>query len=109
MKILNRYSGWYGKYKNDIKPKIPYRVVKIENDMGVTIPSLENAREEAHSSKQARYLFFKKYPVLRDYEGAGLQIEVEIDQEALEQRKQIEKLDQQRQEETVQNAWWNKD
>ncbi len=106
--LENNYSQWYDSFKKSKqKPKSPYRVIRIENDIGVPVSGLENERVEAYSSSQARVLFFDKHPRLQDYLEAGIQIEVELDAEMLRQRQQIEELEKQHQEETVQNAWWN--
>jgi len=107
MKIPNIYSSWYGKYKKDENPKSPYKVVKIENDMGVPVSGLEEVRLDAYSPAQARLFFLQKYPQLEDYLSMGYQIEVELDNVSLQQRQQIEKMERQREEETIQNAWWN--
>ena len=106
----NTYGSWYVSYKQaqQKSQKAPYRVVKIENDIGVPIVGLENARIEAFSSAQARILFLRKYPKLQDYLSAGLKVEAELDDEMLRQRQQIAEMEQQKKEEFVQNAWWNK-
>jgi hypothetical protein len=109
MTISNKYSSWYSKYKKDEKPKAPYRIVKIEHDIGVPVSGLENVRIDAYSPAQARFLFLKKYPKLQDYLNMGFQIEAELDEEILRQRKQLAEMERQREEERIQNAWWNND
>ena len=107
MEIPNIYSSWYGKYKKDENPKAPYKVVKIEHDMGVPVSGLEEVRLDAYSPSQARLLFLQKYPKLQDYLSMGFEVEVELDNVLLQQRQQIAKMERQNEEETIQNAWWN--
>ena len=107
MGISNKYSGWYGSYKGDKKPTEPYSVVKIKNDMGEPISGMEKVRIEAYSPVQARFLFLEQYSRLKDYLEMGFQIEVELDEEMLKQRQQIEEVERQDEEQFVQDAWWN--
>lgn len=106
----NRYSSWYGSYRTSQQKnaKSPYKIMKIEHDMGVPIPGLEEARLEAFSPAQARVLFLRKYPKLQDYLSMGYQVEAELDGEMLRQRKQIADMEKKRVDEFVQDAWWNK-
>ena len=108
MRKENRYSSWYDKFRNEQEPdkKAPYRVLKIENDIGVPVSGMEDVRVEAYSPAQARVLFLKKYPRLNDYLSMGFQVEVELDSEMLRQRRQIAEMERQHQEENIQNAWW---
>ena len=111
MRIPNKYSGWYGKYKADEnqKQKAPYRIVRIQYDQAMPIPGLENATLDAWSPAQARTLFLKKHPKLEDYIARGYQIEAELDTEKWRQRQQIAEIERKRKEEQIQNAWWNND
>lgn len=103
----NKYSSWYDKHKEE-NVTSPYKVVKIENDQSMPMPGLENITVEALSAAQARHLFLQRYTKLSDYLNMGIKIEVELDNEKLRQRKQIEEMEAQQEEEFIQDAWWNK-
>ena len=111
MKNLNTNNDWYVEYRRQAQkqPTSPYKVVRIEHDVGIPISGLEDARVEAYSASQARALFLQKYPRLRDYQGMGWTIEAELDNEALRQRKQVNEAFHLQEEENIQNAWWNND
>lgn len=104
--ILNKYNRWYGLYKEQSKEKYPYKITKIENDIGVDIPGLEDVRIDAYSSSQARFLFLDRYTRLKDYLANGFEIEAELDNELLKQRKEIEVYEKEREEERYKNAWY---
>jgi hypothetical protein len=109
MRIGNKYSSWYGKYAADKKEKFPYRIVRIQYDQSTPISGLEDVTLDAYSPSQARMLFLRKYTRLEDYIEMGYQIEAQLDEEQLRQRRQIAETERQRKEEVIQDAWWNND
>jgi len=118
----NKYIAWYNNYKlsqvkNDKKEAVPYRAVMIKNDVALPIPCLKGATVDAVSPGHAKnkFLSIPKYAgCIYDY-SSMYSIEFEIDQDALRQRdenlrqrKQIEEMERQRKEESIQDMWWNK-
>lgn len=93
----------------------PYYVVTISQDEDRPIESLKNVRVWAVSSSQARQIFFKKYPFLKDYLGM-MDVEARFDsvawQNFLKKKEEQAKIDtrqKQEKEERIQQMWWNKD
>ena len=93
--------NWYKTASEDLKP---YKIVKIfeglETDTGVT--------QNAYSSEQARMFALKEVPKLNEYIEVGGDVEARIDKEEWKRLQRIKQLEEERQEERIQNAWWNK-
>ena len=94
------------------RKKKPYYAVRIGrgNETRLKYPSIF-----AYSPLQARRFFFNKYPSLRDYLDAGFDIEVVLDREKAQEIKeqdaeyqQAKTKEQEKRDELIQDAWWNK-
>jgi hypothetical protein len=94
------------------KKKKPYRVVRINRGMETKLdyPSIF-----AFSPPQARRLFLQRYPRLKDDMAMGFDIEVVFDREKYKEMQQIDEAYRQEQaekkikeDESVQQQWWNK-
>lgn len=91
--------NWY-KIAKEKAVKKPYKVVLVKQDIEQTPKQLEGVRKDAYSSEQARMLFLKDYPFLRDYYQMNYEVEVRPDVEEIQRRKEQE-------EQQIQNSWWN--
>ena len=93
--------SWYKTASKDLKP---YKIVKIfggqESDTGFT--------QDAFSSEQARMFALKEHAKLNEYIEVGGDVEARIDKEEWQRRLRIKELEEEREEERIQNAWWNK-
>lgn len=84
----------------------PYYIVMIRQDEDRFIPSLKKTPQWAFSKEQARLLFLKKYPVVKDILNMGIPVEArfhdEVWQEELKKRQNakesIEKKEKRKQE-----------
>jgi len=87
----------------------PYYVVVIIEDADRMLKSLQDAREWAYSSEQARMKFLADYPVLRDnYLNRGIEVAARFDKAMWEERlKNIAEAEKEK-EEKIQDMWWNK-
>jgi hypothetical protein len=99
----NRQKNWYKIAK---KEKSPYKVY-LRTPGG---EPKEIGNIDAHSEAQAKKLFLDKKPQYRDYltVGMGCFIDAVLDREELERRLEVQKYEKEREEEVIQNAWWNK-
>lgn len=102
--------------KKVTQKRLPYKMVRIVNDVPVEIPALKDKREYAYSGSQARFFFLKKYErLLQDYLSMGYVLEVIFDndlakkeEESAEREKEIQKRKKREREEAIQEAWWQK-
>ncbi len=100
-------NNWY---RLAIK-KYPYKIVEILKGMESPIEGLENSIVDATSPSQARFLFMKFNPWLKNYLldkkgvfGDTFDIEAKFDLQTLKNRENREK----EKERQIQDAWWNK-
>jgi len=91
----------------------PYNIVKIQG--GQPEQLMENVVIWAVNASQARYLALGKYPELRSYVEGCLRgnregdIEARLDLDGLKKLEEQKKINRQRQEKKIENAWYNKD
>lgn len=110
-RISNKYT--VAQAKGELKP---YYIVKIVNDSDAPIDSLKNKRVKAYSASQARLKFLKAFPYLQDYLNMGIEVEARLDaqgwknEQAKREQQRIDDVRQkQKEEERIQQMWWNKD
>lgn len=93
-------SNWYKIAKQDKKP---YKIYLITPG-----GSREIGEVDAHSTKQARMLFLKDdtsdYAL---YLEMGYTITAKLDQEEYNRRESVKEYEKQKEEDFIQNAWWN--
>ena len=110
--FLSKNNKWNKKAEKKIKD--PYKIFVIKYGLEQTPQQLENVIENAYSSEQARLLFFKKHPLLKDYYQLGYEIEARFDKEEFKKRqeqnkinKEVQERQKEQEEKNIQNAWWN--
>ena len=93
--------NWYKTAYSDLRP---YKIVKIfeglETDTG--------ERQNASSSEQARMFALNECPKLNHIIEVGGDVEARIDKEEWARLQRIKEIEEERQEDKIQNAWWNK-
>ena len=99
--------NWYKKAKEESVKK-PYKLVVIRQGLEQTPKQLENVRKDAYSSEQARMLFLKDYPFLKDYYQMNCEVEVRLDKEEFKRRQNIARMQEETKKKQVDEAWWNK-
>jgi hypothetical protein len=63
-----------------------------------------------YSPEQARTVFLKQMPQLKDYYQLGHEVEVRLDKEELKRKQEQEKSNahqKEQEEEKIRNSWWN--
>lgn len=98
-------TNWYKIAKKTEKK--PYKIVVIKLDKEWTPQELQNVRKEAYSSEQARMIFIKNYPFLKDYYQIGYDVEARLDKEEYQRRQDVAKSSKEMEDKQIQNAWWN--
>lgn len=105
---MNKNKSWYLFHKEANKQKEPYKAVMVRYDEWVPVPGLEDERVDAVSRSQARYFFLNLHPKLKDYE-RRVEVDYQVDEEAVRQKQEIIEVQKQDKEYAIQNAWWNND
>jgi len=88
-------------YKVAGKEKKPYKIFTLAHGSEKYIGEVW-----AYSSEQARRFAIDKNSKLQDYLEMGYEIVARLDKEKLEQIQKVNKLEEKRKEEQIQNAWW---
>lgn len=102
---IDELKGFILKSKNKIRETFPYVMFyKVIGGVPIKFDGFVDAKSEA----QARFLFRKKYPKVRDIEAIA-ETWVEIDQDEVKRRTEATQSRNEREQEFIQNAWWNKD
>jgi len=91
-----------------------YRIAKdtVEAPYNIYLQSPAGSRLlgriNAHSEKQAKWLFLKNDTSdCRAYLEMGYTLRASLDKEEIERRESIKEYEKEKEEDLVQNAWWN--
>lgn len=93
--------NWYRTSQK--KEKKPYKIFRLAHGVETYVDEVW-----AYSSEQARMFAIEKYPRLRDNLEMGYEIVAYLDKEKWEELERTKKYKEERKEERIQNAWWNK-
>ena len=105
--------NWYKKaqqeeFKFEQKPeRKPYYLVVIRRGQETRF---KNKSTWAYSPEQARAIFLKQIPQLKDYYQLGYEVEVRLDKEEIRKRQEQARSNEaikQQDEERIKNSWWN--